>query len=63
MKPRYLTAALFLATVLLVVVFPFINPCMAEDATACTWRADVQGNGSGWTFTDYYGAPLYWSKH
>lgn len=36
-------------------VFPFANTCESEDGTACTWRADTQGNNSGTSFTDYYG--------
>lgn len=43
----------------ILVVFPFVNPCTTESATACTWDAAAQGNGTGWTFTDYYGIKFY----
>lgn len=40
-------------------VFPFINPCEAEDSALCTWNADIAGNGTGDSFTDFYGITLY----
>ena len=48
---------------LLLILFPFINPCETEDGTACTWNAAEQGNGRGYSFTNYYGVNLYhpWS--
>jgi hypothetical protein len=27
------------------------TPCPTEDSTWCTWYADVQGNGTGYSFT------------
>lgn len=40
-------------------VFPFVNPCETEDAPVCTWHADTAGNGTGSSFTDFYGITLY----
>lgn len=44
-------------------IFPFINPCTAEDGTVCTWNAAEQGNGQGHSFTNFYGVNIYhpWS--
>lgn len=56
---RNTIAALLIAATL--VVFPFANPCETEDGTACTWNAQTAGNGSGTSFTDYYGIFLPWS--
>ncbi len=54
-------AAVLIAGLLL--IFPFINPCEAEDSTVCTWNADTRGNGEGHSFTNYYGVSIYhpWS--
>lgn len=40
-------------------VFPVLNKCQTEDARACTWHAEVQGNGVGTSFVDYYGMTIY----
>lgn len=50
-------AALGIAATLL--IFPFANPCQTEDGTACTWHAETSGNGSGTSFTDFYGVTLF----
>ncbi len=47
-----LAALAILATFL---VFPLVNSCQSEDSNACTWHAEIQGNGKGNSFTDYYG--------
>ena len=60
MKPRYITFGFVLAFLVLFLAFPFVNQCEEEDSRACTWSAAEHGNGSGWTFTDYYGLVLYW---
>ena len=44
-----------LATLVTVLVFPLVNSCQSEDSKACTWHAEIQGNGNGNSFTDYYG--------
>lgn len=41
------------------VVFPFANPCQTEDSALCTWTASESGNGTGRSFTDYYGITIY----
>ena len=58
---RATMSAAFIAVALL--VFPFANPCETEDGTACTWNADAQGNGTGHSFTNFYGVNIYhpWS--
>lgn len=45
--------------VLMLLVFPFVNPCQSEDGLACTWSAQEQGNGIGINFTDFYGVTLF----
>lgn len=40
-------------------VFPVLNKCPTEDARACTWHAEMQGNGTGTSFVDYYGITIY----
>ena len=45
--------------VLAAIIFPFANPCTAEDGIACTWKAEQHGNGAGSSFTDYYGLTIY----
>lgn len=54
---RSTTAAI--GIVVLLLVFPFANPCQSEDGTACTWHAASHGNGAGSSFTDFYGVTLY----
>lgn len=54
---RSTIAAAFITATLL--AFPFVNPCQAEDGTACTWNASESGNGSGTSFTDFYGLTFY----
>ena len=50
----------FAALILLVLlVFPFANPCETEDAAVCTWNSQTSGNGSGTSFTDFYGIGIY----
>ena len=44
---------------LLLLFFPFANPCQSEDGYACTWRAESHGNGLGNSFTNFYGVNLY----
>lgn len=36
----------------LLLSLPFARLCPTEDSSFCTWRADVQGNGLGRSFTD-----------
>lgn len=37
----------------------FMSPCEFEDSNNCYWAANVQGNGSGVSFIDIMGTPLY----
>lgn len=61
MKPRYITFGFVVLFVIALALFPFFNPCTTENAVACTWHAAERGDGTGWTFTDYWGAvTLYW---
>lgn len=59
MKPRYATFALVMLFCVGLLVFPFVNPCTAEDGKVCTWNAQERGNGKGTSFTNFYGATLY----
>lgn len=50
--PAVIVAIILAVTML---VFPFANPCQTEDGAVCTWHADIQGNGQGESFTNFYG--------
>lgn len=50
--------------VLFLLIFPWVNPCTEEDGRVCTWNAQEQGNGTGYSVTDFYGVTIYhpWSN-
>lgn len=44
---------------LVLLMLPWVNPCESEDAIACTWNAEAQGNGIGRSFTNFWGLVIY----
>ena len=59
MKVDIIGAGVAVLIAVTLLIFPFINTCTTEDGAACTWRADITGNHTGQSFTDYYGITLF----